>query len=105
MDALRNEIKDNQRIMRALPPSSPQYKKLNDRNYELGQQIAKHKGLHKQVNTETGGPAWEKIADILAGISGGADTLYRELTGIQKAFVQQETSAIWKLIWEEIMPH
>ena len=39
----------------------------------------------------------EKVKDILAGIQNGADATFSELTGVEAAFIAQETEEIMKL--------
>lgn len=94
-DSIENQILENRRIMKGLPPTSPVHKRLSDENMQLGQQLVPA----PDQNTPEGGPAWEQIADILAGMEGGADAEYKHLHGVQKAFVAQETDAIWRIIW------
>ncbi len=44
---------------------------------------------------------WEKIADVLTEIQNGDGAEFKELTGIEKAFIAQETDRILKLIEDE----
>lgn len=96
-DAIMIQMQENRRTMRGLPSTSPIYQKIKKQNDELGQKLG---GARTFKNTRTGGPAWTAIADILAGIEEGADAKFSEIPhGVQKAFVAQETNAIWKIMW------
>lgn len=47
---------------------------------------------------------WIEIADILAGISNGADAKFSQLSGAERAFIEQETNRVLAIIALKVFP-
>lgn len=93
-DSALVQIRENKRVMKGLPLTSPQHKALEEENMKLGAKgITEDRVLDRNE-------AWEKVADILTALTYGVDEKYKDLEpkSIYRTLIAQETKAIFDIM-------